>query len=595
MTKMVGFLLFIFVGIWPLDRDSPESFRIMSCHTSFFRKLSFMRLIDSVTTRDDLADLLHVRRSLLTYVLYVAKPDSYYETFYIPKKNGDLREIEAPGRELKSIQKRLAFEISAYQRYMYKQLEIETNIAHAFLKGKSIITNAKIHKNKKYIVNIDLKDFFHTIHFGRVKGFFEKNEYYKLPSDVATIIAQLTCYHGRLPQGAPTSPVISNLICQVFDYRVLKIAKKFRLDYTRYADDLTFSTNKLGFWDEYPKFLSELAGEIHRSGFAINDAKTRIVKRESKQTVTGLTVNKKVNVDRAFYRNTKAMTNYLYKTGSFTIDGQPGTLNMLEGRYSFIDQITRYNNKIEGKKPQSRVLNAREKDYQKFLFYKYFFANERPLIITEGKTDVLYIKAALKKLSYKYPQLIIKRPDGSFEYKISFFRRTPRIRYFFQISQDGADAIASIYQLYAGKDDKHNYYKRIANQTMQNAVVFLFDNETQSERPLKKFIDAAKVNAAQEEELKNNLYIRMIDNSKLFLATTPLGTEDEESEIEDLFTKATLDTIIDGRQFTRKGKYDTTKYYGKEIFSKYVFDHYEKIDFTGFIPLLNAINKVVEV
>ena len=129
---------------------------------------------------------------------------------------------------------------------------------------------------------------------------------------------------------------------------------------------------------------------------------------------------------------------------------------------------------------------------------------------------------------------------------------------------------------------------------MQNAVVFLFDNETQSERPLKKFIDAAKVNAAQKEELKNNLYIRMIDNSKLFLATTPLGTEDEESEIEDLFTKATLDTIIDGRQFTRKGKYDTTKYYGKEIFSKYVFDHYEKIDFTGFIPLLDAINKVVE-
>lgn len=551
-------------------------------------------MIDIVETRDDLADLLNIRHSLLTYILYVAKPDSYYETFSIPKKNGDLREIEAPQRELKRLQKRLANELTAYQHYMYKQLHIKTNIAHAFIKGKSIITNAQIHKNKRFIVNIDLKDFFHTIHFGRVKGFFEKNEYYKLPSDVATIIAQLVCFHGRLPQGAPTSPVISNLICQIFDYHVLDIAKKYRLDYTRYADDLTFSTNRSEFWNEYQAFLSELAKEVKKNGFTINDAKTRFDKQESKQTVTGLTVNKKVNVDRAFYRNTKAMTNCLYNTGSFTIDGQPGTLNMLEGRYSFIDQITRYNNKIDGKNPESKKLNAREKDYQKFLFYKYFFANERPLIVTEGKTDILYIKAALKKLYRKYPQLVIKNANGSFEYRVSFFRRTSRIRHFFQISQDGADAITTIYQLYAGKDDKRNYYKRIANQTMRNAVIFLFDNETQSERPLKKFIDAAKLNATQKAELKNSLYIRMIDSSKLFLVATPLGTGDEESEIEDLFTKTTLDTIIDGRRFTRKGKYDTTKYYGKEIFSKYVYDHYDAIDFSGFIPLLDAINNAIQ-
>ena len=104
-------------------------------------------MIDIVETRDDLADLLNIRHSLLTYILYVAKPDSYYETFSIPKKNGDLREIEAPQRELKRLQKRLANELTAYQHYMYKQFEIKTNIAHAFIKGRSIITNARIHKN----------------------------------------------------------------------------------------------------------------------------------------------------------------------------------------------------------------------------------------------------------------------------------------------------------------------------------------------------------------------------------------------------------------------------------------------------------------
>ena len=554
-----------------------------------------MRLIDSVTTRDDLADLLHVRRSLLTYVLYVAKPDSYYETFYIPKKNGDLREIEAPGRELKSIQKRLAFEISAYQRYMYKQLEIETNIAHAFLKGKSIITNAKIHKNKKYIVNIDLKDFFHTIHFGRVKGFFEKNEYYKLPSDVATIIAQLTCYHGRLPQGAPTSPVISNLICQVFDYRVLKIAKKFRLDYTRYADDLTFSTNKLGFWDEYSKFLSELTGEIHRSGFAINDAKTRIVKRESKQTVTGLTVNKKVNVDRAFYRNTKAMTNYLYKTGSFTIDGQPGTLNMLEGRYSFIDQITRYNNKNDGNKHDIYKLSAKEKDYQKFLFYKSFISNEKPLVATEGKTDTLYIKAALKNLYERYPLLITKKPDGSFNYRVAFFKRSKKVQYFFNMSIDSADALKNIYHFYTGKNKGFpNYYKMLTKQRMENATVLLFDNEQRSERPLKNFISLAALNEKQKVELSTQLYTRLFDSSKLFLLTIPLPAGKVESEIEDLFTEATRNTIIDGKYFSVNDKYDPAKFYGKKVFSEYIYDHYETIDFSGFIPLLDAIINIIQ-
>lgn len=80
---------------------------------------------------------------------------------------------------------------------------------------------------------MDLENFFDSFHFGRVRGYFQKNNYYKLPFEVATIIAQLTCFHGKLPQGAPTSPIITNLICNIFDLRIIKLAKKYKLDYTR--------------------------------------------------------------------------------------------------------------------------------------------------------------------------------------------------------------------------------------------------------------------------------------------------------------------------------------------------------------------------
>ena len=202
-----------------------------------------MKKFCDIQSRNELADYLSVPRNKLTHILYVKKPDSYYTTFEIPKRNGETRTICAPSGDLKTLQEKLSNMLWLYQKSIWEEKGIKPNISHAFEKEKSIITNAKIHRNKRFVLNLDLENFFDSFHFGRIQGYFEKNNSFKLPHDVAVVLAQLTCYQGRLPQGAPSSPIITNLICQPLDTYLLRIAKKYKLDYTRYADDLTFSTN----------------------------------------------------------------------------------------------------------------------------------------------------------------------------------------------------------------------------------------------------------------------------------------------------------------------------------------------------------------
>ena len=171
---------------------------------------------------------------------------------------------------------------------------------------------------------------------------------------------------------------------------LLSIAKKYKVDYTRYADDLTFSTNRRTFEDDISQFWVEIQREVQGFGFETNEKKTRLQFRNSRQEVTGLIVNKKLNVPHLFYKNTRAMANQLYKTWHFYIDSSEGTLNQLEGRFSYIDQLIKHNNRLDGEKHNQYLLSTRERQYQKFLFYKYFFANPQPLLVTEGKTDEIY-------------------------------------------------------------------------------------------------------------------------------------------------------------------------------------------------------------
>ncbi len=557
-----------------------------------------------IKTRNELADFLGIKRSTLSYILYRKRIENCYTTFEIPKKSGGVRKISAPVDELKYIQRKLASALWLHQLNVWEENGITPMISHAFEKKKSIISNAKIHRNKRYVLNIDLENFFDSFHFGRVRGYFQKNNYFKLNEEVSTILAQLTCYEGRLPQGAPTSPILANMICQIMDMRILKIAKRYHCDYTRYADDLTFSTNDKKFVELYSDFYQKIEREINKSGFWVNPNKTRLMYRDSRQVVTGLVVNQKVNVIYTYYRKARAMADCLYKTGNFIIDGKEGTLNQLEGIFSFINQIDCYNNKLPNSSelPQKskqlfRCLNGREKQYQKFLFYRYFYAHTKPLIITEGKTDVRYVKAALKSLYVEFPDLISKNEDGTFEFKISFLHRTKRLNYFFGIDFDGADTNTMFIKNFLSdkkSDNLPDYYEcfiKASKQRPQNPVIFIFDNEltdSKNKKPLRNLVNETKLDAPT---LKQRCYLKLQRN--IYVAVPPLVQSKEECEIEDLFSEEVLQTEINGRHFDRKVKKGDSKHYGKEDFSKYVYENYRNIDFSQFIPLLTALQSSI--
>ena len=559
-----------------------------------------MDTINKVKSRNELADFLDIPRKKLSYILYIKGVENLYTSFDIPKKNGGFRHIYAPREDLKVIQRKIAKALYNSQKEMQNKCNVTNNISHAFQKEKSFITNAKIHRNKRFVINIDLENFFDSFHFGRVRGYFFKNRNFLLPLEVATIIAQLTCYQGKLPQGAPTSPVITNLICNIFDVRISKLVKKYRLDYTRYVDDLTFSTNNREFSKIKNVFFEELEKEIINTGFNINKQKTRIQYMDSRQEVTGVVVNKKLHVSRGYYKKTRAMAYQLYKTGEYFIENEmKGTINQLEGRFSFINQLEWYNNKLnlDRKKLTYEHLNGRERAYSQFIFYKNFFANPKPLIVTEGKTDIIYLKAALKNLWKEYPNLISRNSKGQFEYKVSFLRRSKKLAYFLNFQKDGADAMNNIYRFFSKEGGKMypNYidlFKTLGNTTPLNSVILIFDNElNNSNKPVSKFV-RGKISDDRKDLLNTKSWINLIEN--LYLIITPLIGESDESDIEMLFDEATRSNEIGGKKFCKKDTYDTSKYYGKEIFSQYVKKNYNSINFSGFKSLLNNINVVIE-
>ena len=422
-----------------------------------------LQALKKAKTKPDLADLLKIKPSVLTYYLYKIKPQNQYTQFKIPKKNGGERIINAPTGTLKSIQSALSellldcldeinrskfpqSELAREKAKHSKVLKVKCSssmikqpaLSHGFERKRSIITNAMMHLGQKHVFNIDLEGFFGSFNFGRVRGFFIKNKHFELAPEIATVIAQIACHNNELPQGSPCSPVIANLITHSLDIKLAALASKNSCIYTRYADDITFSTRKI----ELPIFIAiksdgryfpskKLRSEIARSGFRINSSKTRDQYENSRQDVTGLIVNKKPNTKKEYWKTVRAQCDHLFKNGYFIekVNGEKliGSINSLEGKLNFIDQVDHYNRLRQtsalnpkyhlkkdalknGQAKLRRYLHSsREDTFSKFLFYRFFYANELPTILIEGKTDNIYLKAAIHRLASIYPKLALKK------------------------------------------------------------------------------------------------------------------------------------------------------------------------------------------
>jgi len=266
-------------------------------------------------TLTDVADILGVTAGRLARLAYHAEND--YITFDVPKRRGGHRTIATPPDDLKIIQTRLNYVL--YRVYRRKRG------THGFTVARSIVTNAREHCGKNWVLNIDLKDFFPSLHFGRVRGVF-MGVPYRLPSQVATLLARLACFDGHLPQGAPTSPIISNMICRQLDAELHRLSRRYRCTYTRYADDITFSTQARDFPPEIAsvgystsgaglQLGADLTSILATAGFRVNQDKSRLQFRSQRQEVTGLRVNRFPNTSRRFYQRTRAMIHAWEKYG----------------------------------------------------------------------------------------------------------------------------------------------------------------------------------------------------------------------------------------------------------------------------------------
>lgn len=221
-----------------------------------------------------------------------------YKTFLIRKKSGGQREINAPTSRLNKI----LYTINV----VFKSLYTPHKSVTGFTEGKSIADNAARHTGQNYVFNIDLKDFFTSIPQARVWARLQLKPF-NFSKEIANLVAGLCCFKNSeigknvLPQGAPTSPLLTNAICDKLDRELDELSKKYGLHYSRYADDISFSSMH-NVYQEGSDFRKELQDIIVGQNFCINEKKTRLLNSEHRQEVTGLIVNSKVNVARKYIR-----------------------------------------------------------------------------------------------------------------------------------------------------------------------------------------------------------------------------------------------------------------------------------------------------
>jgi RNA-directed DNA polymerase len=273
---------------------------------------------------NDLAEAMGIPLSQLRFLAFSRRVStvSHYVRFQIPKKTGGMRAISAPLPRLKQAQQWILDRI-------LDQVVLHPS-AHGFRRGRSIVTNARPHVHPEVVINLDLQDFFPTISYQRVKGVFISLGY----SEAVATILGLICTEPditqveldsrnyyiaqgvrHLPQGAPSSPALTNILCRRLDRRLDGLAKSRGFIYTRYGDDLTFSTTDKNRLKDIGNILQGASSIVAHEGFQIRPDKTRVLRPSRHQEVTGIVVNEKLNVDRSTLHKFRATLHHIEKDG----------------------------------------------------------------------------------------------------------------------------------------------------------------------------------------------------------------------------------------------------------------------------------------
>jgi RNA-directed DNA polymerase len=295
----------------------------------------------------DLAGRMGIKLSALRWLTYHRRAAAvvHYRRFDIAKKTGGVRSISAPLPALAQCQRWVLENVLA-------PLAVEPQ-AHGFVPGRSILTNAQPHTGRAVVVNLDLKDFFPGITFRRVKGLFHGVGY---SEHVATVLALLCTepprvaaevdgkvYHVALgerilPQGACTSPALTNALCRRLDRRLHGLARRHGFAYTRYADDLTFSGDRPGV---VGRLLRSVRAIVAAEGFTEQPPKTRVMRQARRQEVTGVTVNRRPTVARREVRLLRAILHNAARHGleSQNRDRRPDFSAYLRGRVEFVCMV----------------------------------------------------------------------------------------------------------------------------------------------------------------------------------------------------------------------------------------------------------------
>ncbi len=276
-----------------------------------------------------------------------------YRTFYIPKKNGQKREISAPYRTLN--------DILHFLNLLLSEIYEPNNSAMGFVKNRSVVDNARIHVGQNYVFNMDLENFFPSINEARVIARLQYppfNFNKKLAFAIGGLCAIRKEENGEvrfvLPQGAPTSPLLSNAVCDFMDKQMRRLASKHGVHYSRYADDITFSSMRNVF-QENGDFMCGVKKIIAKQGFKINKAKTRLQKKNHRQEVTGLIVNGKPNVAHLYIHDLRCILHIWEKYGygdaysrfypKYKADkghvkkGEPILENVIEGKLNYLRMV----------------------------------------------------------------------------------------------------------------------------------------------------------------------------------------------------------------------------------------------------------------